>query len=638
MTRYASVYPLVNARAVARAFTYSVPDDAGPGAIVRVRFGRSRARGIVTALVEAPPDGVEARPVEEVVGRIPAVLVELALWIADYYGSTPARALALVAPETPKRRKVQAPPAERQTLPGEAAPDRLSPSQAAAVARIVDGGGGNLLLHGPTGSGKTEVYLQACGAMLRRGKGAILLVPEIALAPQTVGRVRARFGAQVAILHSGLTDAERRDERARIASGEARIVVGARSAVFAPIESLGLIVVDEEHDASYKQDSDPRYDARTVAAKRAALAGAVAVFGSATPRPESWAALERLDLSGRIGGDLPPVRVVDLRREAGYPLSAPLLAELRRVAERRSKAILLLNRRGVTPALHCRACGTTIRCPDCDVALVLHGEGALRCHHCGYTVPAPVTCPACGSPDLARLGAGTQKLERELEREVPDLELIRLDADAVANPEQLAALLTRFAQAESAVLLGTQMVAKGHHFANVELAAVIDADTGLGMPDFRAEERTFQLITQLAGRSGRDTPGRVLVQTFQPDARPIVHAARHDVARFLTEELERRRALAYPPFGHLVRIVVSGPEPEPVNRALSELKAEIANADLLGPASLLRLRGRHRAQLVAKTDQPRRIASQAARLLAAAAPNMRRAGLTAVVDVDPQSL
>ncbi len=638
MTRYASVYPLVNARAVARAFTYSVPDDAEPGAIVRVRFGRSRARGIVTALVEAPPDGVEARPVEQVVGRIPAPLVELALWIADYYGSTPARALALVAPETPKRRKVQAPPAERQTLPGEGPPDRLSPSQAAAVTRIVGCDGGNLLLHGPTGSGKTEVYLQACAAMLERGKGAILLVPEIALAPQTVGRVRARFGAQVAILHSGLTDAERRDERARIASGEARIVVGARSAVFAPIERLGLIVVDEEHDASYKQDSDPRYDARTVAAKRAALEGAVAVFGSATPRPESWAALERLDLSGRIGGDLPPVRVVDLRREAGYPLSAPLLAELRRVAERRSKAIVLLNRRGVTPALHCRACGTTIRCPDCDVALVLHSEGALRCHHCGYTVPAPVTCPACGSPDLARLGAGTQKLERELEREVPDLELIRLDADAVANPEQLAALLTRFAQAESAVLLGTQMVAKGHHFANVELAAVIDADTGLGMPDFRAEERTFQLITQLAGRSGRDTPGRVLVQTFQPDARPIVHAARHDVARFLTEELERRRSLAYPPFGHLVRIVVSGPEPEPVNRALSELKAGIVNADLLGPASLLRLRGRHRAQLVAKTDQPRRIASQAARLLAAAAPNMRRAGLTAVVDVDPQSL
>jgi primosomal protein N' (replication factor Y) len=635
---YASVFPLVTARAVARAFTYEVPDDTAVGAIVRVPFGRSRARGIVTELVDAPPEGVTARPVESVVGAIPAPLVELALWLADYYGSTPARALALVAPAAPKRRKEQPPPAERQALGGEAEPAQLSEEQRAAVARIVDGAPGNVLLFGATGSGKTEVYLQACGVMLERGLGAIILVPEIALAPQTVGRVRARFGDRVAILHSALTEAERRDERERIASGEARIVVGARSAVFAPIRGLGLIVVDEEHDPSYKQDSDPRYDARTVAAKRASLEGAVAVYGSATPRPESWAALERLELGGRIGASLPPVRIVDLRREAGYPLSAPLLDGLRRVAENRSKAILLLNRRGVAPALHCRACGTTIRCPNCDVALVLHGDGSLRCHHCGFSRDAPAACPACGSPDLARLGAGTQKLERDLARELPDLERIRLDADAVAKPEQLAASLARFAAAEGAVLLGTQMVAKGHHFEGVELAAVVDVDTGLGLPDFRAEERTFQLITQLAGRSGRDAPGRVLVQTFQPDARPIVHAARHDVVRFLGEELDRRRALEYPPFAHLVRIVVTGPTIEPVVQALDELKAGIRDAELLGPAALLRLRGRQRAQLVAKTPHPRRIASQAAHLLSAAAPAMRRAGLTAVVDVDPQSV
>jgi primosomal protein N' (replication factor Y) len=408
--------------------------------------------------------------------------------------------------------------------------------------------------------------------------------------------------------------------------------------VFAPLRGLGLIVVDEEHDPSYKQDADPRYDARTLAAKRASLEGAVAVYGSATPRPESWAALERLSLGGRLGSDLPPVRVIDLRREAGYPLSAPLLAELRVVAEHRSKAILLLNRRGVAPALHCRSCGTTIRCPNCDVALVLHGDSSMRCHHCGHAQAAPATCPACGSPDLARLGAGTQKLERELQRELPELELIRLDADAVAKPEQLAESLRRFAETDGAILLGTQMVAKGHHFAGVELAAVIDADTGLGMPDFRAEERTFQLITQLAGRSGRDAPGRVVVQSFQPDARPIAYAARHDVARFLGEELDRRRDLGYPPFSHLVRIVVAGPALEPVVRSLEELKAGIRGAELLGPAALLRLRGRYRAQLVAKTDQPRRIASQAAHLLSAAAPAMRRAHLTAVVDVDPQSL
>jgi primosomal protein N' (replication factor Y) (superfamily II helicase) len=638
---YASVYPLVTARAVAREFTYEVGVDVGVGAIVRIPFGRSRARGIVVSLHDAPPAGVDARPIESVLGEIPATLVELALWIADYYGSTPARALALVAPEAPKRRKEQAPPGERQSLVGEAEPLELSATQVSSVARIVeamDAGAGNLLLYGATGSGKTEVYLQACAAALERGLGAIVLVPEIALAPQTVGRVRARFGDRVAILHSALTDAERRDERARIASGEARIVVGARSAIFAPLRGLGLIVVDEEHDQSYKQDSDPRYDARTVAAKRASLEGAVAVYGSATPRPESWASLERLELGGRIGAKLPPVNVIDLRREAGYPLSAPLLDALRRVAEHRGKAILMLNRRGIAPALHCRACGTTIRCPNCDVSLVLHGDTSMRCHHCGFERALPSNCPTCESPDLARLGAGTQKLERELERELPELELIRLDADAVAKPEHLAIALRRFADAEGAVLLGTQMVAKGHHFSGVELAAVIDADTGLAMPDFRAEERTFQLITQLAGRSGRDAPGRVLVQTFQPDSRTVAHAARHDVGRFLTEELERRQALGYPPFSHLVRILVAGPGIEPVVRALEELKAGIQGADLLGPAALLRLRGKHRAQLVAKTDRPRQIASQAARLLAAAAPAMRRAKLTAVVDVDPQSL
>ena len=639
---YASVFPLLTARAVARAFTYEVEEGVGKGAIVAIRFGRQRARGIVVALEESPPDGVVALPVDRVTGQVPPALVDLALWLADYYGSTPARSLALVAPDLPKRRKEQSPPADRQSLFGEAEPDNLLPEQVEASRRIVEaldsGQGGAFLLYGPTGSGKTEVYLQACAAVLERGLGAIVLVPEIALAPQTVGRVRARFGDRVAILHSGLTEAERRDERERIISGEARIVVGARSAIFAPVRGLGLIVVDEEHDASYKQESDPRYDARTLAAKRAALEKAVAVFGSATPRPESWAALERLELGSRVSGKLPPVRIVDLRREAGYPLSAPLLDELRRVVDHRGKAILLLNRRGVAPALHCRACGGTIRCPNCDVALVLHGDDALRCHHCGHTEQAPSVCPACGSAEIARLGAGTQRLERELERAFPELELIRLDGDTAAKPELTVAALNRFAETERAVLIGTQMVAKGHHFSGVELAAVIDADTALGLPDFRAEERTFQLITQLAGRSGRDAPGRVLVQTFQPDARPIVYAARHDVRRFLDEELGRRRDLGYPPVRHLVRIVVSGPELAPALRALAEISAGMPEADLLGPAPLVRLRGRHRAQLIAKTDRPRAVATRAAQLLAAAAPAMRRAGLAAVVDVDPQSV
>src|SRR5207249_1351771 len=504
----------------------------------------------------------------------------------------------------------------------EAEPAGLSATHRAALDRIVTAldaeQSANLLLFGATGSGKTEVYLQACAVALERGRGAIVLVPEIALTPQTVGRFRARFGERIAVLHSALTEAERRDERLRIASGEAPIVVGARSAVFASVPRLGVICVDEEHDASYKQESDPRYDARTVAAKRAALEGAVAVFGSATPRPESWGKLERLGLGGRLAGPLPPVRVVDLRREAGYPLSAPLLAGLGAIAEGGGKAILLLNRRGVAPALHCRACGATLRCDNCDVALVLHQDRRLRCHHCGFAEPEPDTCPACGSTELARLGAGTQRLERELEARLPELERIRLDADAVARPGAAAEILGRFAATERAVLLGTQMVAKGHHFSGVDLAAVVDADTGLGLPDFRAEERTFQLLTQLAGRSGRDAPGRVLVQTFQPDARPIELAARHDVPRFLAGELERRRALGYPPFRHLVRIVVAGPDAEEPLRALRQLREALGDADVLGPAPLLRLRGRHRAQLVAKTADPRRLATRAAQLLTAA--------------------
>ena len=638
---YASVYPLVSSRAVARPFTYEVPPEVGKGAVVSLRFAGAKRRGVVVGLEESPPEGVKAAPVGDVVDELPERLVDLALWVADYYGSTPARALELVAPPKRKARGERPQPAERDSLGGEAEPAQLSESQARALARIVealDGDGGNVLLYGATGSGKTEVYLQACAAALERGKGAIVLVPEIALAPQSVGRLRARFGDRVAVLHSSLTEAERRDERVRIASGAAPIVVGARSAVFAPVAPLGVICVDEEHDASYKQEADPRYDARTVAAKRAALEGAVAIFGTATPRPESWERLERLELGGRLAGPLPPVRVVDLRREAGYPLSAPLLAELGAVEQNGGKAILLLNRRGVAPAVHCRACGLTRRCPNCDVALVLHADGRLHCHHCSRVEAMGEACPACGSPELARIGAGTQRLEQELAEKVPGLARIRLDADAVRRPAELTAALRRFAETDRAVLVGTQMVAKGHHFAGVALAAVVDADTGLGMPDFRAEERTFQLVTQLAGRSGRDAPGRVIVQTFQPDSRPIVNAARHDVTRFLAEELERRRELGYPPFRHLVRVVADGREPGDAMQLLGEIGAGLDGADVLGPAPLLRLRGRHRAQLLVKTDRVRPVASRAAQLLAAAAPAMSRAGVRATVDVDPQGL
>jgi primosomal protein N' (replication factor Y) (superfamily II helicase) len=641
VSRFASVYPLVTARALARPFTY-LADGLEKGSVVSVPFGRARRRGVVVGLGEEAPPEVEPVAVERVLGSVSPTLVDLALWLADYYGSTPARALALVAPKARGRREGARRREGPKALPGESPPDALTPEQEAALEKIIGalGTGGSFLLYGATGSGKTEVYLRACEDALARGLGAIVLVPEIALTPQALGRFTARFPGRVAVLHSGMTEAERRDERERIASGEARVVVGARSAIFAPLERLGLICVDEEHDASYKQESDPRYDARTVAAKRAALEGAVAVYGSATPRPESWERLERLELGGRLGRRLPHVQVVDLRREAGYPLSAPLLEELGAISDKGGKAILLLNRRGIAPALHCRACGTTLRCRACDVALTLHGDGALHCHHCGRREPSPSLCPACGAVELARLGAGTERLEQELAERLPDLALIRLDADVASNPAELAERLAAFAAHDRAVLLGTQMVAKGHHFEGVALAAVVDADTGMALPDFRAEERTFQLVTQLAGRSGRDAPGRVLVQTYQPDARPIALAARHAVDEFVAGELERRRELRYPPFRHLVRIVVSGPGSDGPAAVLTELRSGLVGFDgePLGPAPLLRLRNRSRAQLLVKTANPRPIAARAARLLAAGAPAMRRDGLTASVDVDPQGL
>ena len=647
MPRFASVYPLVATRSLARPFTYEATNGVQKGSVVAVRLAGARRRGVVVSLEDEAPEGVDPAPVERVVDTVPAPLVDLALWIADYYGSTPGRALGLVAPLRRQPRGAAHSPVEREALPGEARPRTLTGSQEAALERIVAAldDGGRFLLYGATGSGKTEVYLQACEAALERGRGAIVLVPEIALTPQTLGRFRARFGDRVALSHSALTERERRDERDRIRAGEASVVVGARSAVFAPVERVGVICIDEEHDPSYKQESDPRYDARTVAARRASLEGAVAVYGSATPRPESWQGLERLELGGRVSGRLPPVRVIDLRREAGYPLSAPLLAALGELADGGGKAILLLNRRGVAPALHCRACGATPRCERCDVALTLHADGFLRCHHCGFSEPAPTLCPACGSPELARLGAGTERLERELAAKLPELARFRLDADAVSHPEELAARLAAFAAADRAVLLGTQMVAKGHHFGGVALAAVVDADTGMALPDFRAEERTFQLVLQLGGRSGRDAPGRVIVQTYQPDSRPVALAARNAVEEFLAGELERRlhrRRRQDRRRRHLVRVVVAGvPADEPaalLAELAPRLTAAAGDAELLGPARLLRLRGRHRGQLLIKTANPRPVAAEAGRLLSAAAPALRRDGLTASVDVDPQGL
>ncbi len=500
------------------------------------------------------------------------------------------------------------------------------------------------LLHGVTGSGKTEVYLGAVQAALESGRSAIVLVPEIALTPQTLWRFQARFGDIVAVLHSALSAGERHDEWMRLRRGEARVCVGPRSAVLAPLDRIGLIVVDEEHESSYKHEGDPRYDARTIAWERARHHGAVLVFGSATPRPESVLGMERLRLTHRVDRrPLPAVEVLDMRgrHQPLHPETGMALADLRRAG---GKAILLLNRRGWSNFLSCRECGRVWLCPNCDVALVLHRQRRfVACHHCGHREAVPERCRACGSVSVARHGAGTERIEQELRGALGEdgFPIFRLDADS-ATLGQRAQTLQRFAAAPAGVLVGTQMVAKGHDFPDVSLGVVLDADQTLRFPDFRAEERTFSLLTQLAGRTGRGIrshpSSRVLVQTLAPEARSIAFAVRHDADGFIADELKHRRALHYPPYASLIRIVASAPEASLARETAGAIHAELSalDATVLGPAPLFTLRSRARSQLVIKCNLRRPAIEAVGRAVDRVGPAAARRGASVSVDVDPQ--
>jgi primosomal protein N' (replication factor Y) len=731
----AKVEPLTPARALRGPFDYLVPsgmDGVEVGSMLVVPFGRRRLLGVVVALADhsdVPPERL-VEPLQALGKGVPKELVQLGLWVAEEYCSTPARGLALVLPPgtgTGSGRRVgirralvaeltDAGRAALGTDPGprlgerqRAALDALAegPLPAASVARDVGGGhstlrslearglvaivsaeqrrrpriegvgaigpssaggaaltgaqeaalhtieehldsvdGGRLLLHGVTGSGKTEVYLQAVSATLARGRSAIVLVPEIALTPQTAGRFERRFGDEVAILHSKLSAGERHDEWLRLRRGEARVCIGPRSAVFAPVKDLGLIVVDEEHDGSYKQDGDPRYDARRVAEKRAEMTGAVLVAGSATPRPESRLHLTRIEMPERVDGrPLPPVEIVGMVGHASalHPKTRDALEGVR---ERGEKAIVLLNRRGWSNFLSCRSCGRVWECPSCDVTLVLHRAGRrIACHHCGHAEPVPSSCPDCGSMSVARHGTGTERLEADLEASLAPLPVFRLDADAATGRGAILDLLRRFEQAPTGVLVGTQMVAKGHDFPDVTLGVVLDADATLRFPDFRAEERTFALVAQLAGRSGRGSrSGRVIVQALDPSARALRYAARHDSEGFVADELTRRELLGYPPYAQLVRVVCSSHEPGPetvaANALRDRVRAEAPDVRLLGPAPLFRLKGRDRAQLLVKApaDGPERLAAVRAvrHAVEAVAAAREHKGVAFSVDVDPQ--
>jgi primosomal protein N' (replication factor Y) (superfamily II helicase) len=636
----------------ARGLGLVLPPGVGTGAEAR------RVRPLVELEVEATDKGLEAIARGERLGlRQRAVLralaagPKLARQLAASAGSDRAtlrrlEARGLVTTREVERRRRHSSPTVGAVREG----IELTADQAAAFDAVVAALTGrgetasarSFLLHGVTGSGKTEVYLEAAREALARGRGAIVLVPEIALTPQTMDRFRRRFGDSVALLHSRMPAGARYDEWRRLRSGEARIAVGPRSVVFAPVRDPGLIVVDEEHDSSYKQENDPRYDAREVARRRAADAGAVLICGTATPRPESWQELERLELPSRVDGrSLPPVEVVDMRGGVPGPLHPATREAFNEVARQGGKAILLINRRGWSTHLTCRSCGHAWECPDCDVSLVLHRDGGLRCHHCGHAEPKPGSCPECSSVTIARVGSGTQRVEAELTEMLAPLEVFRLDSDSAASRGH-AEVLSRFEAADSGVLVGTQMVAKGHDFPDVTLSVILDADGALRLPDFRSEERTFSLITQLAGRSGRgEAGGRVLVQALATGAPSIRHAARHDSAGFLAQELERRAALRYPPFSHLIEVALAGADEERVERSAETVRELIADRlsaddDLLGPAPLFRLRGKHRRRLVIKSERRHETVAAVRDSVAAAVRDRALRELAISVDVDPQ--
>ncbi len=568
-------------------------------------------------------------------------------------------------------RDVLGPPVDRDQ------PHRLTSDQAGALepitAAVRAGQHRRFLLHGVTGSGKTEVYLRAVGEALDAGRQALLLVPEITLTHQIVARVRARFGDELAVLHSGLNQGERLEQWQRLRAGRTPIAVGARSALFAPLDNLGLIVIDEEHDSAYKNDEGFRYTAHDLARRRAEAAGCPVVQGSATPCLETrYAAdtkeIERLVLAQRIGHlGMPSVQIVDMVRErevATRGKRSSLTGTLRRAVaqtlDNGGQSILFLNRRGFSTQIYCFECGFAERCPHCEVALVFHaGAERLRCHYCDFSKPPPGKCGGCGNPGSALLGVGTERLEEEVRTIFPKAHIARLDRDTTQRRGATAEILAGVSSGDIDILIGTQMVAKGHDYPGVQLVGVVAADMGLHMPDFRAAERTFQLLTQVAGRAGRaDRPGRVILQTFVPEHYAIAPVASHDYERFYATELEFRRALSYPPFGRVTQVIVSGLDEAHTLQAARSLATAVGakpmqpvdtdgaitivngapEYEVLGPAPapLSRLRGRYRYQILVKGSDHARV-HKASQTLAAAITRLPRE-LRATLDVAPVSM
>ncbi len=654
---------------VRQLFTYRVPEAldkvAVPGAPVEVPFRGRAARGVLVERIASTPLE-QVRELGRVLGAplLSPHLLSLARWVSEYYLAPVGEVVAAALPgghegfaRSLARRNAAEDHVLRMALPERVTLTSAQREAVTAVDAAVQAGGFQpFLLHGVTASGKTEVYLRAARVAREAGGQALILVPEVALASQVVAMFAKRFGGRVAPLHSYLAVSTRRRNWELARRGALDVVVGARSAVFAPLPQLKLIVVDEEHEPAYKQSEQLRYHGRDVAVRRAQMLGVPVVLGSATPSLETLAnaargKYRRIVLPARVDRRaLPVVRVVDLRREGSGPgvLSVPLRAAVAERLERREQVLLWLNRRGHSHHVQCRGCGHTPECPRCDISLTLHMDPkGLRCHYCDHREPAPDVCPGCRQPLLRYAGAGTQRAERELAAAFPAARVLRLDLDVARQKHGPGETLAKFARGEADILLGTQMIAKGLDFPRVTLVGVLDADVALHLPDFRAAERTFQLLVQVSGRAGRGRqPGEVLVQTCTPEHPAIaaVAAARLEEGEreFRRRELAERREALYPPFTRLVTLLVDGPDEGEVEAMASELaeraREQVGDRELtvLGPApqALSRLRGRHRWHVLFKGANGQVLRELAAAALAwAEQPGKRR--VRVIADVDP---
>lgn len=562
---------------VNQGFTYSYipPENEKPdlkpaiGKRAEIMFGNRKTQGFIISISDkipenCPVDAGKIKPVKRIIDKeslFGKELIEMAQWVSRYYLCTLGEAVFSMIPSG--RRETSAGGFSFEEEVGEKKKNELSEEQKSAVDEIL-GSNGFHYLYGPTGSGKTEVFLSLAEKILEMGKGVIYLVPEIGLTGQVVKAVSDRFGNTAAVLHSGLTPSQRLGEWNRIMHKEARVIVGARSAIFAPVPDLGLVIIDEEHDGSYKSGNNPRYHARQVAMHRCTKLKIPLLMGSATPSVEAWygmntGSIVRHTLTKRLaGGEMPHISCVDLSL---YPndgcISKPLEDEINKTLSQKHQTILFLNRRGFTHFFRCNSCGYELVCKNCSVPLTYHkAENRLRCHYCGWSTYPPESCPQCGSLDIGTSGFGTEYIEAETRAKFPNARIMRLDTDALKSKDELLTSLEDFRQGKYDILLGTQMVAKGLNFPNLQLVGVILADAGLHMPDFRAGERTFSLITQVAGRAGRYFPdGKVIVQTYNPGKGPVLYACQNRIEDFYGTELSEREMLDFPPFSRLLRLV-----------------------------------------------------------------------------------